>query len=68
MKKIIIIEDIVIILSVFSLWPMILRLPGKGYKYFMYFCLLLLFIILINRIKRIIALGKGNKKYTDRVL
>jgi len=61
MKRLIIVEDIIIIISILSLWPVIFRLPGRGYIFFMYISLFFLLIILINRIRRIYLLSKKNK-------
>ncbi|MCK4244390.1 MAG: hypothetical protein KAX20_02055 [Candidatus Omnitrophica bacterium] len=48
-----IVETIVIFLAIFSLWPLILGLPGKLYKIISYFFLLLLVVILIRRWRRL---------------
>jgi len=48
-----IVETIIIFLAIFSLWPLILGLPGKIYKFVSCFFLLVLIVILIRKWKRL---------------
>jgi len=65
-KGIRIVEDVIIFLSIFSMWPVIFRWPGKGYKFIMYISLFLLVIILINRCRRLHLLRGEIKKKNDK--
>lgn len=49
-RVIAVIEEVIIILSVFSLWPVILHGPSRGSKILMYLALFLLALIFIRRI------------------
>jgi len=46
-------EDVLIILSIFSLWPAILRKENLVTRFIMFCCLGILLFILIRRVKRI---------------
>ncbi|NOZ63480.1 MAG: hypothetical protein GXO71_00770 [Caldiserica bacterium] len=52
MKKVEIIENILIFISIFSIWPVIFNWPGKGYRFIMLFFLIVLVGVLVNRGKR----------------
>ena len=47
------IENILIFLAIFSIWPVVFRWPGKGYTWIMVFFIGILIFILIRRAVRI---------------
>ena len=52
MKKIEIIENILIFISIFSIWPVIFGWSGRGYRFIMLFFFFVLVGVLINRGRR----------------
>ena len=53
-------EDIVLILAIFTIWPLILHKENIFSKVFLYIAFILCVVILIKRIKRMTGLKKKN--------
>ncbi|HID95039.1 MAG TPA: hypothetical protein EYP53_03145 [Candidatus Latescibacteria bacterium] len=58
-KTFVLVEDVLIILSIFALWPTVLGWKGDIFKFIQYFAFGALVIIFIRRIGRMKAVGRG---------